>query len=273
MVKNIIIALMMVIGMSSLTYPDEPTFVSSPAFWRISSNGTKISIVGSEIKSKSVYEDVITHYKGRPFGDGLGRMTNVHETTHFINKQLRTKYAWKVSSGRINCFYVLDNKAVILAEPNIKKQDIIPYVPDFMKDEAAGSSYSLYIKSDSWNDSPLYIFDEWVAYTNEAMCGIDDVRNGVYKDGNTNGMEGALDFSIYAISLGMAVRDKDPGYWNENPKFRSFLQWNFVRAMKAYQLGSGLEQFKYTPQERTYLKFINDSKIQSFLKELTTSDN
>lgn len=232
-------------------------------------NGIKVSIVPTYTDSKqSVYDDIMTHYKGKPFGDGLGRMVNAHETTHFLNKALRKKYAWKVTSGRIGVFYVLDGRAVVLAEPNIKKRDIIPYIPEFMKDDNPGSSYSTYIKNDAWDDHPLYVFDEWVSYTNDALCGIDDVRNGIYKDGHVNGMDGTIEFSVYAVALGMAVKEMDPEYWNANSKFRGFLKWHIKRSIDTYKLGGGLEQFKYTHTDELYSKFMADESIQSFVKTL-----
>lgn len=205
-----------------------------------------------KINEHSVYGDVLSHSKRRPFGDALGRATNVHETTHGINAFLRRKYAWRAASGRINGFYVLDGRGVILLEPNLKKSAVAGFVPDVLRFDG----YGIYMDDEAWEDFPLYLLDEWVAYVNDSMANVDDVRSGRYAGGWTNGVTGCLEFSIYAVALAMAVAEHDPAYWQNYTQFRTFLVWHLKRAQRAYLAGHRLKQFAWDRQDQLLNDFL-----------------
>jgi hypothetical protein len=176
-------------------------------------------------------------------------ITAGHETTHGINSELRNYH--NKTGKRANGFYVLDGKGVIIVEPNIRKSAVATYVPASLR----GSRYSLYITGQiAWDDTPTYVFDEWVAYTNGGAVGVDLVQKGLWKYGWRDGVNGQLEFVVYAVALGMAVEKGDPTYWasDDGKQFKEFLAWNTKRAMDLYRLGMVMPDFKWDSQDKYY---------------------
>ena len=131
--------------------------------------------------------DIVNHLP-RSYGNTYydsNRITHGHETTHGINSHLRN---YKNDTGRrANGFYVLNNRGVIVPEPNMRKSAVGRYVPASLR----GSRYGTYISgSRAWDDTPTYVLDEWVSYTNGGAVGIDLNRSGSWneswQDGNEN---------------------------------------------------------------------------------------
>jgi hypothetical protein len=90
-------------------------------------------------------------------------MTAGHETTHGINSELRNNY--NKTGKQANGFYVLDDQAAIIVDPKIRKSAVAAYVPTSLR----GDRYSTYVTGQTeWDDTPTYLFDEWVAYTNQS---------------------------------------------------------------------------------------------------------
>jgi len=214
---------------------------------------------------QSVYGDIMKHSQEAPFGDGHGRSTNAHETGHGIHSYLRNKYS--SGSKKVNGFYGLEGRGIIVEEPNMRKSHIAKFVPESLK----SYRYSLYIAGQiEWDDTPLYIYDEWAAYVLGGKCGVDDVQNNRHKGGWTDGVSGCLDFSIYAIALSMAVKDADPEYWESNKQFRDYTIWNLREAYKTYILGHRMEQFKWDKQDALLKEFLTNSAaepMRKFVKE------
>jgi len=95
------------------------------------------------------------------------QVTWAHETTHGLNSQLRNRR----SGPRINAFYIYDGRAILATEPEFLLQDVADQVPAILR----GRLYNLYLVSQasSWNDRPLYLFDEWCAYQNGSLLALD----------------------------------------------------------------------------------------------------
>ena len=124
--------------------------------------------VNQDSSDKTLYGDIVRHCKDwQHFADASSKYTTAHECTHGINNDLR------LASGdwdRKNGFYVGQGRSIILDEPPIKKADIIPFIPASLR----SVRYSLYVAGQSeWNDKPLYIYDEGVAYVNGAWAAIE----------------------------------------------------------------------------------------------------
>lgn len=166
------------------------------------------------------------------------KMTWAHETTHGINARLRN-----ARRGRLNAFYCLDNQAVYIVEPNILIEHVAPRIPRIVR----GLSYNLYLNQQRrwWNDRPLYILDEWVAYTNGALAGKEyGLPEWEYE------LHRAHNFNIYAITLLKVVEEKDPNY--DRTELQRFIKWNIERV------------FRYTPLRRPkhieeYLNHVKSS--------------
>ncbi len=198
---------------------------------------------------QSAYGDIMRHSQEAPFGDRADRATNAHEITHGIHSYLRNLHT-RESGKKVNGLYVLNGRGVIIEEPKMRKSKVIEFVPENLR----SYRYGLYIRGQTaWDDTPLYILDEWVAYVNGAIVNVEDVQAGRYKgkDGSrTDGVYGCLDFSIYSLALAMAVEKYDSSYWETNQQFRSFLLWELKRANQTYVLGSKMKEFVWEDQEK-----------------------
>lgn len=178
-------------------------------------------------------------------------ITAGHETTHGINAHLRNEvYDHSAGWVKVNGFYVLEDRAVFVLEPGgVRKSDADRYIPVSLR----GSRYDLYIvHQTAWDDTPTYVFDEWVAYTNGGAVGVDQVDRGLHTEGWTDGVYGQLEFTIYALALAMAVEALNPEYFATYPQFREFVAWNARRALAIYRKGSAMDEFAYDVQDAYY---------------------
>ncbi len=175
------------------------------------------------------------------------KVTHGHETTHGINSHLRNNF--NDTGQHANGFYVLGDKAAIVVEPDIWKHDVAQYVPS----ELRGPRFDLYITgSTAWDDTPLYVWDEWVAYTNGGEVGVNLVSSGLWSYGWRDAVMGQLEFTVYALALGMAVRDLDPTYFENNTQFREFMAYNMKRAMDVFRQGRVMSDFAWDTQDAYY---------------------
>jgi hypothetical protein len=181
-----------------------------------------------------VLSDIESHMPaGHQYVDS-DKVTWAHETTHGINSVIRNKYNSRrtiiktateyrnvVGGGRINAFYVLKNRAVVIEEPNVKINQIAPLIPPSLR----GRSYNLYLvqQTRDWNDFPLYVFDEWVAYTNGAACHLDLKIND-----RSDSILSMFNFNVYSICVAMAVEKYDSDY--DDKQFKKYLTWSLERS-------------------------------------------
>jgi len=214
----------------------------------------------------SVLTDIVRHLP-RSYGDTYfdsDRITHGHETTHGINSHVRNYL--NDTGTRANGFYCLRDRAVVVVEPAIRKSRVAAYVPASLR----GSRFDLYITgSSSWDDTPLYVFDEWIAYTNGGEVGVDRVRSGLWTEGWRDGVAGQLEFTVYAMALGMAVEAHDPDYFRTNTQFRELLAWNARRAMRVFREGREMEVFRWDTQD-AYYRALRESpdaeELRSFVR-------
>lgn len=228
-----------------------PVFIKIPVFRK------------SEIDS--VYGDVLSHSQEEPFGDGHGRSTNVHETSHSIHSQIRNSY---VGKNKVNGFYLLNGLGVIIEEPNVKISDVAARTPESLR----SYRYNLYMveQRKDWENTPTYILDEWNAYILGAMCCVDDVKKGRHNNNWSDGVSGSLDFSFYTIVFAMTVFELDQKFWKDNVQFKNFIRWNLVRANQVYLSGCRMDQFQWEQQDKLLLNFLENKdseKVRIFLKE------
>ena len=220
----------------------------------------------------SVLYDIESHLPssyGTTYRDS-DRITWGHETTHGINSHLRNYF--NKTGSMANGFYVLNDLGVIVVEPKMSKAQVAQFVPSVLR----GTRYSLYVSgSSSWNDRPLYLFDEWVAYDNGAAVGIDMAQKNLWKAGWRDGVAGAVEFSVYAIATAMAVKQYDGGYFQSNTQFKQFVAWELRRSMDLFRKGAKLTQFKWAKQDTYYENLKNHASaapIRNFVKSLYGQD-
>jgi hypothetical protein len=210
--------------------PVEPEWTNElPVRQADSSLGKVLSDIDSHMPAGHIYRD-------------RDKITWGHETSHGITSRLRMKYGPKEattgdplgvwirsttgrpvfkSMGRINVFYVLDNRAVIIQEPNCHMRDAARLVPQALR----GDVYQLYMvqQAGAWGDAPLYIFDEWVAYSNGAA-----VRQDLKIQERGETVQYMLEFCVYSIALAKAANI-------EEEQFKDFLKWHLKRAMDLWE--------------------------------------
>ena len=180
-------------------------------------------------------------------------MTYVHETTHGIKSHLRNYL--NDTGKKANAFYVGGNKFALVVEPKMHKSDANPYVPQSLRE----SRYSLYLQgSSAWNDTPLYLFDEWVGYSNGTESAVNMVKEGKWGAGWRDTF-GSLEFTVYALAVGMAAEAKDPTYFAGYAQFREFLKWNAERSMTLYHQAKGMTEFKWAKMDTYYSTMLTSA--------------
>lgn len=145
-----------------------------------------------------------------------------HETTHAVNSAIRNQVG-----GGTNAFYCLNDKAFVLREPRVRKSQVCAFVPV----ELRGSGWGLYMAGQQeWDDTPLYILDEWSAYLNGAMTHTELLDAGA-RQGRSYQADVAkcVEFAGYAKALVAAVDRIDPNY-PDREKLVEFVAYQTARA-------------------------------------------
>lgn len=208
-------------------------------------------------------------------------ITKGHETTHGINNWLMNNGQppdggdgkWHLQIG----LYLLDNKSVVIWEPDMKKDKVAAHVPSSLR----GSRFDHYVAgAPAWNDHPLYLWDEWVAYTNGTEVGLDQLEEGKWNQGRRIASVGPMEFTIYALATGKAIAQHDPKRWKEDSQLRELLAYNSKRAMsaaRAAQQSSELRHpnfdqyltaFQTSPDADGLRRFCQDTFGPKFCKEV-----
>ena len=195
--------------------------------------------------------DIIRHLPtsyGTQYDTPDDRITWAHEVTHGINSHLRNYL--NVTGKKANGFYLMKDRFTLVVEPTaVLLANVGPVVPASLR----GSRYQTYLvdQVSGWNDMPTYVFDEWVAYTNGSEVGVELATSGSWTTWR-DGVAGTLEFTIYALALGLAVETLDPTYFKGYANFREFLAWNTERAMNLYRAGAVLPVFTWATQDALY---------------------
>lgn len=232
---------------------DLPTFITWPP----------VRSVPTEVLGK-VLADIESHMPaGHAYRDA-DKITWGHETTHGINANVRMG-----KTPKQNGFYLLDNTAILIDEPSTTIRQVAQVVPLVLR----GKVYKLYLidqarsvmhfpgetpwgkvfplyayygsgEFGSWNNRPLYLMDEWVAYANGTEIRLD---LGIVDRAET--VEYMLEFSAYCLCLGISAATDDP-------QFLNFMAWHFNRCMilflRSKNLGDISRAEKYLGILRTH---------------------
>lgn len=265
-----------------ITPSEPPPIETKPSF-------VNVPVIKQTINEDSVYADIMNRYSNPVFGHG--RSTNAHETTHMINNEYRNKL------NNYNFCYVRNGNGMPLEEPKMTKNQIKEFVPQILR----FYRFNTYLENQGdWNKQPLYIFDEWSAYVNDAHVSVEDAELGkkvTYQDNFfddkeneytnnyetlkaffgeipsnwTDGVSGALEFSIYAVATCMAIEKNDPTYWNgEKGKIiKTFVKWHLKEAQSIYQKGNTMPLFTWEKQD----KLLNDLKTSDSAKNIRDFTN
>lgn len=210
----------------------------------------EVKKITENYREDTLYDDIMSRAR-RPYTTA-DRDTNAHESTHGINADIRNNHK---DSTTINGFYVMHGKGVLIYEPKMRKSAMIPFVPKSLH----GFRYPTYVAGQqAWDDRPLYIFDEWVAYVNGASVNVEDALKKRHKGDWSDAVSGPLEFSVYSVAVAMAVEKHDPEYWRTNKQFKNFIHWHLKRSYDVFMSGRDLKEFKYDKQEK-YLEALRTS--------------
>jgi hypothetical protein len=209
----------------------------------------------------SVLADIDSHMPAGHQYRAANKITWAHETTHGINANIRNKH---FQSGRkVNAFYVLQNRAIVVEEPKTTIAAVANNVPQSWK----GTCYQLYLvqQRSGWNNEPLYLCDEWVAYTNGAAC-----RKDLNMEDGASEMEFTCEFTGYVLSLTYTIKQNCPNY--DDKQFKAFVMWSVERTMQIYNNESGantrLTAIRTAPDGETIRQFARSYFGTDWCKEV-----
>lgn len=209
-----------------------------PQQWPASNEPAWINVaeVNSDADGDSVYADTIRHCTTwRQMAD-RSKTTTAHECTHGINSQIRNS-----AGQRMNGFYALGGRGIALPEPPIRKRDVASFVPNDLR----GDRFSTYVTGQTaWDDSPLYLMDEWIAYRNGAACGLDMLARGESPE-KTDLVRGPLEFSVYCLAMLSAAETKAN---SSVIPLLAFFRWLWIESWSVYRKGK--DQFPFSEQDR-----------------------
>jgi hypothetical protein len=214
-----------------------------------------------------IHRHLPSQYGDRYYSDD--RITHAHETTHGINSHISNHL--NRGEGIGYGFYVGNNRAVLLSGPRLKLSQVAAIVPESLR----GSRYQLYCieQQKYFEDHPLYLFDEWVAYTNGAHAGVELAQEDRLHLPRNDALIGPMEFCIYALALAAAAEKHDPDYLRDNKQFREFLAHELRRASRIYKKGMKLDQFRWERKlERNLLEEGDAQEIRQVVRRLYGDD-
>lgn len=161
---------------------------------------------------------------------------------------------FKVYRGDINGFYVLEGRGVQLQEPAFKLNDVANAVPSSLQ----GMSFQLYLRQQQqyWNGQPLYVLDEWAAYTNGLTCALQG-SDGTYSDTLQ-----AVEFMGYAWCLLKLAADKGHSQFDD---LRNFIAWQSARVRGLYDQTKGNGQLSSAKTD-SHLATLLGSELKDFMQ-------
>lgn len=183
--------------------------------------------------ASGTYADVMNHSRESFHGYDTFD-TTAHETLHGIHSFLRNR-----CGGRRNAVYVGGNRSLLLDEPAIRISHVRSFIPSSLR----GSRFQLYLVQQCrwWDNEPLYILDEGVAYLMGARAGLEcDTGKQV-----CDIMVAPLEFSVYAAALGLAVKTHCPDYWRTQPDFKAFLRYYTRESLTLYRKGIKVPRYAW----------------------------
>jgi hypothetical protein len=130
-------------------------------------------------------------------------VTTAHEVTHGVNADIRNA---QPAGSKVNGFYLLRNQALVVPEPNFDKNQVAQFIPVALR----GDRFNTYVAGmREWDDRPLYLWDEYTAYTNGAFCAAELKDKNEYQGDWSDWAMGPLEFSIYTLAVMAAAKRYD----------------------------------------------------------------
>jgi hypothetical protein len=190
---------------------------------------------------------------------GDGPVGYVHENTHGVNSKLR-----KTVGG--NCFFIMPYNAFVKFESTPQNISLSHVA---QRCEYRGSIYNLYLINAQqwWNDTPLYVYDEWSAYMNgsyQQLFGKSD-RN------NDHSIACMLELAYYSH----VATNIMPNSWKDKIKLLDF--WNWMAEYSIYLSDVCIQRGMYSQNHQRWRNLLkkkldNDttSRYSKILPELVS---
>ena len=190
--------------------------------------------------------------------------TYAHEATHGLNACIRNN---KNNTGKkANGFYLLEGKAAVVVEPSIRKSTVGSYVPSNLRNLDITNRFNTYVTGMSeWDDTPLYIFDEWMAYINGAKEAISLTKNNQLISNEHGLVHGAIEFMVYASALIKAASEKDSSF-DSNTQLKALYKYLFKTTVSLYNQGKGNSRLVGSEAE-SYMSKFKSSDLYSFISK------
>lgn len=213
-----------------------------------------------------VLTDVIQHYLEpgsaclayTSYHDGE-QPTYAHEATHGLNACIGNKYG---SGSSVYGFYLLGGKGIYVKNPSMHRSKVASVVPSSLRNLDGTNRYNTYITNNSvGSSSPLYIFDEWVAYANGSREAINMLDNGKSVGATVKLGAGVVEFAVYATAAGLALERNEESYLKQEPKFIAL--YKHVISIVAKDIITSKHQQVIDSETRSYWnKFKTDNSAQ-----------
>jgi hypothetical protein len=188
---------------------------------------------------KGILGDIESHLPAK-YGSQYSspdHVTHAHETTHGINAHIRNQHQ---GGQRVNAFYCLKDRAIILHEPNVRLSIIASLVPAKLR----SSRYQLYLVQQQryFEGESLYLLDEWSSYLNGIEAGLESPPNSF---GASDPAVAPLEFTVFSLALIKGIHQYDPGYFDKNPQFKTFLRYQINRSLAAWEQARRVPAFAF----------------------------
>lgn len=175
-------------------------------------------------------------------------VTCAHEVSHGIHAHLRNYF--NPNDARANAFYILSDRACFVVEPDILKHEATPFVPQSLREFRFGT----YVSGQSaWDDTPLYLWDEWNAYINGGEAALDMADAGQWNDGWRD-QSGVIEFVAYGVAVAMAVSESDPAYLvsTDGEQFKNMLAYLIERSLDMHRRFAAMSDFQSQTSDDLY---------------------
>lgn len=109
------------------------------------------------------YGDICSHVQESDVHIDSDKITSGHETIHMLHARMRIQFKTP------NAYYLLKDKGFKISNPKITLKQVADNV------KKRGPNYQLYLvqQQQHWNDTPFYVIDEYIAYINGCLVGLD----------------------------------------------------------------------------------------------------
>lgn len=163
-------------------------------------------------------------------------ITWTHEATHGVNSLVRNTYA--PNGSEYNAAYCLNGRAAVIREPRpVTLSEVARMVPAALRGQ---QTFNLYLVQQRryWNDCPLYMLDEWSAYTNGADQWVQYKKAG-RQHSSASELLFTAHFAIYSLCMAAAVdaSQRKGNLRYDDSQLKAFLQWQWNRMMNLFADG------------------------------------